>query len=60
MGDKISGKMDRTTQRSYLRIAPGYVPDNLQPTGFRWPAYTSRLFGNGGVQIGPIPTGHPD
>jgi hypothetical protein len=59
LGDKIFGKMDRTTTRSYLRIAPGYVPDNLTglvSTGQRiFPA----LFGNGGVQIGPIPPGTP-
>jgi hypothetical protein len=59
LGDKIFGMIDRTTARSYLRIAPGFVPDNLKPlvsTGQRlFPA----LFGNGGIQIGPIPPGTP-
>lgn len=59
LGDKIVGMMDRTTTRSYLRIAPGYVPDNLKtllPTGQRlFPA----LFGDGGIQLGPIPPGTP-
>jgi hypothetical protein len=59
LGDKIVGMMDRTTTRSYLRIAPGYVPDNLRsllPTGQRlFPA----LFGDGGIQLGPIPPGTP-
>ncbi len=59
LGDKIFGKMDRTTTRSYLRVAPGYVPDNLKgllSTGQRiFPA----LFGNGGIQLGPIPPGTP-
>jgi len=59
LGDKIFGMMDRTTKRSYLRIAPGYVPDNLRgllPFGKRiFPA----LFGDGGIEIGPIPPGTP-
>jgi hypothetical protein len=59
LSDKIPGLIDRTTVRSYLRIAPGYVPDNLKglvSTGQRlFPA----LFGDGGIQIGPIPPGTP-
>jgi hypothetical protein len=59
LGDKVPGLIDRVTQRSYLRIAPGYVPDNLKSlvsTGQRiFPA----LFGEGGIQVGPIPTGTP-
>ena len=51
--------MDRTTARSYVRIAPGFVPDNLKSlvsTGQRlFPA----LFGDGGIEIGPIPPGTP-
>src|SRR6185312_2373345 len=30
LGDKVPGVIDRTTTRSYLRVAPGYVPDNLK------------------------------
>jgi hypothetical protein len=59
LGDKVPGRIDRTTVRSYLRISPGYVPDNLKglvSTGQRlFPA----LFGGGGIQIGPIPPGTP-
>jgi hypothetical protein len=59
LGDKVPGTIDRTTARSYLRIARGFVPDNLQkliPFGQR--VFPS-VFGDGGIQIGPIPTGTP-
>ena len=29
LGDKIPGTIDRTTDRSYLRVANGYLPDLL-------------------------------
>jgi len=61
LGDKISGPslMDRTTERSYLKISNGFLPDLLQPFlswGARW---FPGLFGEAGVQIGPIPAGTP-
>jgi hypothetical protein len=59
LGDKIPGKMDRTTVRSYLRILPGYVPDNLKGLLSVGPRLFPNLFSNGGVQIGPIPPGTP-
>jgi hypothetical protein len=59
LGDKIPGKMDRTTTRSYLRILPGYVPDNLKSVVSTGQRLFPALFGNGGIQIGPIPAGTP-
>ena len=61
LGSKIKGPslIDRTTQRSYLKIPSGYVPDELRglmSVGQRW---FPRLFGEGGIQIGPIPAGTP-
>jgi hypothetical protein len=59
LGDKIPGLIDRTTTRSYLRVASGYVPENLQGLlgwGERWFPY---LFNEGGIEIGPIPPGTP-
>ena len=59
LGDKVPGLIDRTTTRCYLRVAPGYVPENLQGlvgVGERWFPY---LFGDGGIEIGPIPPGTP-
>jgi hypothetical protein len=59
LGDKIFGRMDRTTTRSYLRIAPGYVPDNLRGLVSTGQRLFPSLFGDGGIQIGPIPPGTP-
>jgi hypothetical protein len=59
LGDKVPGTMDRTTQTSYLRVAGGYLPDFLQPLlspGHRWFPW---IFGEGGVELGPIPKGTP-
>jgi len=59
LGDRIPGTIDRTTDRSYLRVANGYLPDFLNalhgPVGrlFPW------LFNESGIQIGPIPKGTP-
>jgi hypothetical protein len=61
LGGKIDGPslIDRTTQRSYLTVPAGYVPDELRGLlgiGHRW---LPSVFGEGGVQIGPIPAGTP-
>ena len=60
LGDKIPGKIDRTTEASYLRISYGYLPDALQALrGF------ARFFPwlvddtNKMIEIGPIPKGTP-
>lgn len=59
LGDKIPGLIDRTTTRSYLRVAPGYVPDNLKSlVGWGSRLFPS-LFKGGGIEIGPIPAGTP-
>jgi hypothetical protein len=58
-GDSVPGTMDRTTQTSYLRVPGGYLPDFLKPllsTGHRWFPW---IFGEGEVQLGPIPKGTP-
>jgi len=60
LGDKIPGKIDRTTQQSYLKISYGYLPSALQSLrGF------ARFFPwliddeNKMIKLGPIPTGTP-
>jgi len=60
LGDKIPGKIDRTTETSYLRISYGYLPDALQDLrGFArfFPWLTDDT--NKMIQIGPIPKGTP-
>jgi hypothetical protein len=59
LGDKVPGLMDRTTAPSYLRVAAGYLPDAFRPL-LPWKhRYLPWLFGEGGVEIGPIPSGTP-
>ncbi|HEY0908801.1 MAG TPA: hypothetical protein VGD75_01050, partial [Bradyrhizobium sp.] len=60
LGDKIPGVIDRTTERSFITIPEGYVPDALRPAQgvlHRWlPQYFG---GTGDITIGPIPKGVP-
>jgi hypothetical protein len=60
VGDKVAGSLiDRTTTRSYLRISTGYLPDNLKGLTSWGARVLPSLFGDGGIQIGPIPAGTP-
>ena len=58
-GKLAPGKIDLTTETSYLKIPGGFLPDFLQPKlGFLnklWP----NIFGDGGIELGPIPKGTP-
>jgi hypothetical protein len=60
LGDRIPGKIDRTTQQSYIKISYGYLPDALQTfngiAGF-FPWLTNNH--DKTIQIGPIPAGTP-
>ncbi len=66
-GKKLHGVVDVTTERSYLRVPKGYVPDLLQ-AGFdagedvKWLVDALRLSNfvdKDGIAIGPIPAGTP-
>jgi hypothetical protein len=59
LGAKVPGVIDRTTARSYLRVAGGYLPPFLRPLLGPLHRYLPWLVGEGGVQIGPIPAGTP-
>ncbi len=59
LGDKVPGKMDRTTETSYLRVPGGYLPDFLRPLLGPGSRFLPWLFGDGEVEIGPIPAGTP-
>jgi hypothetical protein len=59
LGDKVPGVMDRTTASSYLRVPAGYLPDALRPLLGWSHRYLPWLFGEGGIEIGPIPAGTP-
>jgi hypothetical protein len=56
LGDKVPGKIDRTTEISWIRIKPGYVPEVLQGWG-QW--FFPRIVGDDGLLIGPIPKDTP-
>ena len=60
LGDKIPGKIDRTTETSYLKISFGYLPDALQKfRGVRrfFPWFVDD--DDNLLQIGPVPKGTP-
>jgi hypothetical protein len=59
LGDRVPGLIDRTTARSFLRVPAGYLPEPLQPLLGRLNRYLPWAFGEGGVEIGPIPKGTP-
>jgi hypothetical protein len=51
------GVIDRTTTRSSIRIAPGYVPNLVE--GFGDVLFPSIFSDDGGIDIGPIPPDTP-
>ena len=59
LGDKIPGTIDRTTDRSYLRVTSGYLPDQLNSLHGFLTRFFPWLFNEEGIQIGPIPKGTP-
>jgi hypothetical protein len=60
VGDSVAGSLiDRTTTRSYIRVATGYVPANLKGLADIGKDLFPNLFPAGGIQIGPIPPGTP-
>lgn len=58
-GKLAPGQIDKTTATSYLKIAGGFLPEFLQKhvgfLSFLWPS----VFGDGGIELGPIPQGTP-
>ena len=57
--DKVPGVIDRTTQKSYLRIPVGYLPDYLKPLLRPGQLWFPAFFDYNGVVLGPIPKGTP-
>ncbi|HEX5759632.1 MAG TPA: hypothetical protein VF121_10590 [Thermoanaerobaculia bacterium] len=58
-GRRHPGIIDRTTQPSYLTIAPGFLPGPLRRLSGFLDRFIPNVFGGGGVRIGPIPQGTP-
>ena len=59
LGDKIPGRIDRTTQQSYLRVSSGFLPDFLKGTSGFLSKYFPSIFADEGIEIGPLPKGTP-
>jgi hypothetical protein len=60
LGEKVSGTIDRTSARSWIRIPSGYVPDAvrpLQPALHRW--FPGFFTAADDITLGPIPAGVP-
>ena len=62
LGDKVPGFIYRTTETSYIKIAPGFVSPLLEKM-LSWGGWLNRwfpwLFSEEGIEIGPIPKGTP-
>ncbi len=54
----LPGYIQRTTTRSYLRVAVGYLPDRLQEL-LGWSRFLPFGMGKTMLEIGPIPAGTP-
>ena len=60
LGDKVPGTIDRTTERSFIRIPAGFLPDILKRlTGPLHDVLPKLIDADGSITIGPIPKGVP-
>jgi hypothetical protein len=59
LGDKIPGRIDRTTQQCYLRVGAGFLPDFLQGSSGFLSRHFPSIFSDEGIEIGPLPKGTP-
>lgn len=60
VGSQVAGSLiERTTTRSYIRVAAGFVPDNLKGLVGLGQRLLPGAFQHGGIEIGPIPAGTP-
>jgi hypothetical protein len=56
---RLPGVIDRTTSRSYFRVAAGYLPESLRHWYDPFKRALPWLFGEEGIEVGPIPAGTP-
>ena len=47
LGDKIPGRIDRTTHTTTLKVSTGYLPDALQGTGRTGPSLSAMAVRSG-------------
>ena len=58
-GLPLPSEIARTTRRSFLRVARGYLPPSLEGLLGFFERTAPSLFGSNGIEIGPIPAGTP-
>ena len=58
-GLPLPSEIARTTRRSFLRVAPGYLPPSLEGLMGFFERTMPSIFGSNGIEIGPIPAGTP-
>jgi hypothetical protein len=58
-GKTHPGHIDVTSEQTYLRVAGGFLPEFLRGLEGLLSRLLPWLFGDDGVEIGPIPTGTP-
>ena len=59
LGNKVPGRIDRTTTSSYLRVPAGYLPAGLRQLLKAAEPFAAEIDKDGGLAIGPIPKGTP-
>jgi hypothetical protein len=59
LGSKIPGMIDRTSEKSYIRVKIGFLPDFLKPLLSPGQRFLPWIFAADGIQIGPVPKGTP-
>jgi hypothetical protein len=59
LGDRVPGYIQRTTADSYLKVAWGYLPGKFAFFMDLLHAWFPSIFGEFGLEIGPIPKGTP-
>ena len=59
LGNKVPGRIDRTTTSSYLRVPAGYLPAGLRQLLKAAEPISAVIDQDGGLAIGPIPKGTP-
>ena len=60
LGDKIPGMIDRTSEKSYIRIPTGFQPELLRPvSGPVHDLLPQLVDADGTIVVGPIPKGTP-
>jgi hypothetical protein len=58
-GRTLPGLIDRTTEMSYIRVSPGYLPPKLARLASIAGPFLPNVFNMGALRIGPIPEGTP-